>query len=95
MESTSFDLMDNIKLEEEVHIQDLVLSTDETMEMVQVKEEIIDVDRTSIGTSVHEGNMTRKISSSNQWKALLKLEMKNEISKLFEEFDMISLHDFD
>ena len=46
MESTdlqsSFDLRDNIKLEEEVNIQDLVLSTDKTMKMVQVKEEIIE-----------------------------------------------------
>ena len=36
---SSFDLRDNIKLEEEVSIQDLVLSSDETMKMVQVKEE--------------------------------------------------------
>ena len=39
MESTdmqsSFDLRGNIKLEEEVIIQDLVLSSDETMKMVQ------------------------------------------------------------
>ena len=92
---SSFDLRDNIKLEEEVSIQDLVLSSDETMKMVQVKEEKTDVDRTSIGTSVHEGNIARNFSSSNEWNELLKLEMKNEISKLFAEFDVMSLHDYD
>jgi hypothetical protein len=92
MESTdlqsSFDPRDKIKLEEEVNIQDLVLSTDETMEMVNVKEEMIDGD-----TLVHEG--TKDFSSSHEWNELLKLEMKNKISKLFEKFDMMSLHDYD
>ena len=99
MESTdmqsSFDLRDNIKLEEEVNIQDLALSTDETMEMVQVKEEIIDGTGPSPYALVHEGKITNNFSSSHEWNALLKLEMKNKISKLFEEFDVMSLHDYD
>ena len=84
-----------MKLEEEVDIQDLVLSTDETMEMVQVKEEIIDSTGPSIDTLVHEGKITKTFSSSHEWNELLKLEMKNKISKLFEEFDVMSLHDYD
>ena len=83
-------------MEEEVNIQDLVLSTDETMKMFQVKEEIIESTGQSIDALVHEGKITSNVSSvSHEWNELLKLEMKNEISKLFEQFDMMSLHDYD
>ena len=65
------------------------------MEMVQVKEEIIDGTGPRIDTLVHEGKITKTFSSSHEWNELLKLEMKNKISKLFEEFDVMSLHDYD
>ena len=77
---TPLDPRDNIKLEEEVDIQDLVLFTDETMNMFQVKEEIIESTKQSIDALVHEGKITSNLSSvSHEWNELLKLEMKNEI----------------
>ena len=85
---TTLALRENITFDEKVEIEDLVLSSEQTgtsnMKNRDIKEEPMDPQF----SSAHERRKLSGFSTFND-------EMEIDISKLFEEFDMMSLHDYD
>ena len=85
---TTLALRENITFDEKVDIEDLVLPSEQTgtpnIEKIDIKEEPMD----SQYSSAHE---RRKQDVSSTFHD----ELEIDITKLFEEFDMMSLHDYD
>lgn len=78
--------MNDLEFEEKVDIDDLVLPTNKRItQMIEVTEDF-DFGMESSPSSIHDMKMKSEA---------LKLEMKEEISKLFDDFDMMCLQDYD
>ena len=94
MQST-FAQVNNIKFEDKIDIEDLVLPPKPTgtpiMEKIDIKEEPLDIDI----IAVHERTKQSGFAGIRFEKEDFPSDMENQISKLFEEFDMMSLHDYD
>ena len=95
MQST-FELANNIMFEEKIDIEDLVLTpkqknTTPIIEKTAIKEEPMNVGFLAVRERTEEPGFLRVHFENGNFQS----GMVNEISKLFEEFDMMSLHDYD
>ena len=91
----SFSSIDNNALEEKIDIKDLVLPSKpigiSNMEIVDIKEEPLDIDF----IPVHERTKQIVHAFLHHEKQDFQSEIEREIEKLFGEFDMMSMHEYD
>ena len=86
MEDINLELLNNIKVEQNIDIEDLFIPENKRSTVIKVKEEPGLENESIIDTSIHDGDMKSEA---------LKLEMKREITELFKEFDMMCLNEYD